>query len=438
MPRISHVLSKSLAFVAIATALSAQVPSWVQLTSTTRPPARQNSSLAHDIQRGVNVLFGGWDGTQRRNDTWEWNGTLWNQVTTTNSPPANDGMTMAYDTNRQVTVCTGGYVAAGQTWEYDGTDWTQVPTANTHGMGAHRPMIFDLIRGVCVLVGQSSVSGTYETWEYDGVDWTQVATGSAPSSNGNLAYDLLRARTIYFGDTGQTWEYDGLTWTQVSPLNSPPGAGCGTENMVYDFARQVVVLFGGCSLADTWEYDGVDWTQIAVTNAPNFPRRYSAMAYDFNRQRTVLFGGRDLSTTPASLADDTWEYGPPGTLATNMPYGTECGGLTLTGLTRPVTATDWDLQLSNIPAGSIVAAIVFGLTNPNLALGTLAPGCTAYSDASAAVLLPIPMPAYSFTIPNNPIFIGQGLYLQGVTLVPGANPLGVSTSAGLLGTVGDI
>tara|TARA_R110002072_G_scaffold217365_2_gene375002 strand:+ start:26046 stop:27362 length:1317 start_codon:yes stop_codon:yes gene_type:complete len=438
MPRFSHKLPGPLTFVAIATVLSAQAPNWVQITPTTQPPGRQNSALAHDVQRGVSILFGGWDGTQRRNDTWEWNGTVWNQITTLNSPSPRDGMSMAYDAVRQVTVCTAGYVAPGETWEYDGVDWTLNVTANTHALGPHRPMVYDLVRGVCVLFGQSSASGSPETWEYDGVDWTQVATVSAPGTNGNLAYDLVRMRTVHFGDSGQTWEYDGITWTQMSPNNAPPGAGCGSDNMVYDLARQVVVLFGGCNLGDTYEYDGVSWQQITTANAPSFPRRYPAMTYDFNRQRTVLFGGRDLSTTPASLADDTWEYGPSGTLAVNTPYGTGCGGLTIAGSTRPITNTFWNLGLGNLPTGTIVAAILFGTANPNLSLSVIAPGCTQYSGATAVVLLPLATPTYSFAIPNNPIFIGFDVYSQGVALVPGANPLGVAMSAGLLGTVGDI
>ena len=443
MPRISAVLPAPLAFLAVATVLCSQAPNWVQLNPTASPVGRQNSAMAYDTIRGVSVVFGGWDGGQRRNDTWEWNGTQWNQITTANTPPANDGLAMAYDVTRQVTVSTGGYVGASQTWEYDGVDWTQVFTATTHGLGPHRPMIFDLIRGVCVLFGQSSVSGNFETWEYDGVDWTQVVTASGPGFNtpgynGNLAYDLIRMRTVHFGDSGQTHEYDGTTWTPMAPFNSPPGVGCGSDNMVYDIGRQVVVLFGGCNQGDTWEYDGTDWQQAATTNGPSFPRRYPAMAYDSGRQRTVLFGGRDLSTTPATLADDTWEYGASGTLASNTTLGTSCGGLTLTSSTRPVTATGWNLGLSNIPTNTIVAALLFGTTNPNLSLGAIAPGCTQYCATTVLVALPLATPTYSFAIPSNANLIGFNLYSQGVALVPGANPLGIIASAGLLGTVGDI
>lgn len=441
MSTISHLLNGSLAIATIVIPLSAQSTDWVQLNPTAQPVARQNSSIAFDTTRGVSVLFGGWDGSQRRNDTWEWNGTRWSAITTANSPSPRDGMTLTYDALRQVVVCTGGYVAGNQTWEYDGADWTQIATATTHGMGPHRPMIFDFARGVCVLLGQSTVSGLYETWEYDGLDWTQSAASSGPQSGGNFCYDLMRLRAVHFGTTGQTWEYDGLAWTQVTTLNSPPGAGCGTENMVYDLQRQVSVLYGGCpGSTDTWEYDGVDWQQLTTANVPSTSRRYPAMAYDLNRQRTVLFGGRDTTITPAAVVDDTWEYGLTGTLASNTPYGISCGGLTLAGATRPVTNSGWDLELANIPTGSIVAGILFGTLNPNLPLGAVAPGCSQYSNALFATVLPLPVatPAYSFAIPNNAALIGFDLFAQGISLAPGANPLGVWLSAGLLGTVGDI
>lgn len=441
MPQNTRLLRGTSIALTVATALSAQGTDWVELTPPARPAARQNSALAFDTVRGVSVLFGGWDGGQRRNDTWEWNGTLWTQVNTTNAPSPRDAMSLAYDALRQVVVCTAGYVAANETWEYDGTDWTQVLTANTHGMGPHRPMTFDLMRGVCILYGQSTVTGNYETWEYDGVDWTQTALTGGPGFNGNLAYDLIRARTVHFGDSGQTWEYDGVAWTLMNPNTSPPGAGCGSDSMAYDLVRQRVVLFGGCpGTGDTWEYDGTDWALMATTNVPSASLHYTAMTYDLNRGRTVLFGGRDMVVPPGVVADGTWEYGTVGTLATNTPYGVGCGGIALVGVTRAVTNSNWNFDLDNVPAGAIVGAIVFGTSNPNLALGTIAPGCTQYSDATFAAVLPLPVssPAYGLTIPGNSNLIGLDLFAQGVALVPGANALGIAASGGVQGTMGDI
>ena len=142
----------------------------------------------------------------------------------------------------------------------------------------------------------------------------------------------------------------------------------------------------------------------------------------------------------AEAPRDGLAYGVAGTLATNTPYGTGCGGLTVNGLSRPVTGANWELGLGNVPAGTVLGAILLGLGNPNVSLGAAAPGCTQYSGDIGFVLLllPIPSPAVSLTIPSDPSYIGVSLSAQGGALVPGANPLGVALSAGLQGTIGDI
>jgi hypothetical protein len=79
--------------------------------------------------------------------------------------------------------------------------------------------------------------------------------------------------------------------------------------MAYDSDRHVVVLFGGQIgfnfgqgvLGDTWEYDGGSWTQVPITGPA--PRTFVKMVYDSARQRMVLFGGYNGTTT----VNDTWE-----------------------------------------------------------------------------------------------------------------------------------
>jgi Galactose oxidase, central domain len=75
--------------------------------------------------------------------------------------------------------------------------------------------------------------------------------------------------------------------------------------MVFDEARQVMVMFGGYSAnSDTWEWDGFDWAQRVTAHAPS-PRYHFGMSYDSDRHRTVLFGG----AVPGGLADnEIWEY----------------------------------------------------------------------------------------------------------------------------------
>jgi galactose oxidase-like protein len=78
--------------------------------------------------------------------------------------------------------------------------------------------------------------------------------------------------------------------------------------MVFDAARNRVVLFGGAGAGtatlfdDTWEWDGDNWTQVADTG-PSV-RGGHAMAYDSLRGRVILFGGDDGQNS----FGDTWAW----------------------------------------------------------------------------------------------------------------------------------
>jgi hypothetical protein len=84
--------------------------------------------------------------------------------------------------------------------------------------------------------------------------------------------------------------------------------------VVYDPVRQRIVMFGGQSDTligapnrdDTWEWDGNDWTERFPASRPS-PRQYHDMVFDAARQRVVLFGGRE-SYLPDTFSDETWEY----------------------------------------------------------------------------------------------------------------------------------
>lgn len=78
--------------------------------------------------------------------------------------------------------------------------------------------------------------------------------------------------------------------------------------MVYDAARQRVVLFGrqgyGVFLDDTWEWNGAKWLPFAAAAHP-LAQCDHAMAYYPARQCTVLFGG---NTVAVRAHNDTWAY----------------------------------------------------------------------------------------------------------------------------------
>jgi len=134
-----------------------------------------------------------------------------------------------------------------------------------------------------------------------------------------MVYDEARHQLLLFGGTGaegtqatgdrnSTWTWDGATWTRLS--NSGPSPRY-LAALVYDVARQRVVLFGGQTgvfpnitvLRDTWEWDGTLWVQRA-TNGPD-TRVHFSMAYDRARGRVVLYGGFNASQGEIR---DLWEW----------------------------------------------------------------------------------------------------------------------------------
>jgi len=144
-----------------------------------------------------------------------------------------------------------------------------------------------------------------------------------------MVWDTVTNRAVLFGglttidsgtkqayDLGDTWEWTGFRWIQRVLVHNPPSRAA--ETMVFDSARNRVVIFGGrhgkTNLNDTWSYDGNDWTQLQTTNAPSV-RELPGAAYDTARDRIVLFGGTlqtytgiNLTTLTETQIRDTWEF----------------------------------------------------------------------------------------------------------------------------------
>jgi hypothetical protein len=136
----------------------------------------------------------------------------------------------------------------------------------------------------------------------------------------SMAYDEARHQLLLFGgfgaegtsgagDRGSTWRWDGTTWTRLATTGPSPRQQAA---LVYDAARQRVVLFGGEAgvfpnatvLTDTWEWDGSSWTQRA-TAGPS-ARVHQTMAFDRTRGRVVLFGG--FNAVNQQELRDIWEW----------------------------------------------------------------------------------------------------------------------------------
>lgn len=272
-------------------------------------------------------------------------------------PPGNLNFAMAYDSARGRTVLFGGVASPADTWEWDGRVWTNVTSSARPSGRLGHAMAYDSARNRIVLfggfpAGTSASEALADTWEWDGTTWMEVTPALSPPPRAlhGMVYDAARDRVVLFGGRApdgtalaDTWEWDGRTWTDVTQAAGPPARLWAA--MVNDSGRGRVVLFGGYGadgrLADTWEWNGTTWTNVTPAVGPG-ARGPCAMAFDSRRGRIVLFGGQD-STPPYSFLLDTWEWdgttwseltpaaSPPGRILLGMAYDSARGRVVLFG-----------------------------------------------------------------------------------------------------------
>jgi hypothetical protein len=241
-------------------------------------------------------------------------------------PPPRVGFALTFDSIDNKALLFGGYNSiAGElndTWWTGGHEWKQlgnypIPTERT---GAS--LVYDKARREAVLYGgihNSEFLGTTFKWTSSG--WVQQfpPTSPPPRVDAVMAYDVVRNKAILFGGfyfvdaddylLNDTWAWDGENWQQQFPTNLPPGR-FGAQ-MVYDRARQNILLFGGgvlgAPLNDTWIWDGMNWIEQHPAHTP--PRRADfGMAYDEGRQQVIVWGGQVAGGFSGGVATDTWAW----------------------------------------------------------------------------------------------------------------------------------
>ena len=148
---------------------------------------------------------------------------------------------------------------------------------------------------------------------WNGSDWSRLSDASGTLFMQGATYDELRARVVLFGglaadhvgadSSRSTWIWEGGAWKEQL-LSGPLGGG--GANLVYDAARDRVVLTGGAShtngtvRGDTWLFDGSAWTKAAVAESPG--SQYAGAAFDRARGLIVLVRPADQKTS------ETWEW----------------------------------------------------------------------------------------------------------------------------------
>jgi len=273
------------------------------------PTERAWARMVYDSARAECVLFGGQNDAVRFDETLIWDGATWTARDVAGPAPLSEHA-MAFDSTRNVTVLFGGATGettlSRETWEWDGGAWS---LRATDGPSARRgaAMCFDSARNVTVLFGGHDGADDGETWEWDGAAWTlRVTDGPPPRRYAAAAFDVERGVTTLSGGgvggtelhhagvrLGDTWLWDGVEWTLTA---ASPYYGFGHQ-LVYDAARRQILSSGG-----TFAWDGAQWRQLPATST--FTSYGVACAYDSARDVVVAFGGHSVA---GHAINDTYE-----------------------------------------------------------------------------------------------------------------------------------
>jgi N-acetylneuraminic acid mutarotase len=213
------------------------------------PQARQFAGMVYDPKLKKTILFGGYNGSDFRNDTWTWNGTAWAEVKVDKDarPPHRAQMAMWYDPLQQKVVLYGG-IGRGSVnervtrysdmWAFNGTAWTKIDVV-TPGIRFGPQVAVNPVTGKTLLFG--------------GLKAEPVSTDPANES----------IRQFF---TNDTWEWNGAntTWTHIETDPTTPEPDVRENgSMAWDPAGARLVLFAGYAdgfyRSDVWEWNGTDW-----------------------------------------------------------------------------------------------------------------------------------------------------------------------------------
>ena len=313
----------------------AQVSGW-ELVTDSEVSVRGFNTMVYDSNRGVILLHGGCVGAPQYevlHDTWEWDGSNWTLVAT--DGPTRYSHCMAFDSDRGIAVLFGGYNklnehADSYTWEWDSNSktWNRFDTTYMEPRIGFA-MVYDSERKRIIMHGGNTGERRLgETWSWDGETWSLLTADGPVRQAHRMVYDSKQQKTVLYGGWAgvpgefpaeSTWQFDGSNWIHIATTVEPPSRVY--PGLAFDSSRGITMLFGGGIIgpinkaygfpetvvySDTWEWDGTQWTEIS-TNKP--PARMSlAMAYDSLRKKMIMFGG-----TPDGLAgfNGTWEYTAP-------------------------------------------------------------------------------------------------------------------------------
>ena len=311
------------------------------------PRPRGWHQASFDLDTREVVIFGGSSSTYM-SDTWTFNlnEKVWRirrPHPDLSGPCRRDNHNLVYDPIGKVHWLFNGIVypdqqpdcSRGATWIYDRSknEWTKVSISGDRNHRLAPGIAYNPDRREFLQFGGGAVNLSNTTVRFHIAErrWQVVRANPSPpprtNIEGGLVYDRAHKVFVLFGGKGSkgvlndTWTFDPATekWERKSPSVSPPARD--VHAMVYDEAREKVILFGGRGrgkLNDTWIYDaGKDeWKELQNTGNPP-PMAHQSGVYDPFNDVVIIVNGRDTLI---------FRYDPPGTgRSSNTKEGSDVG-----------------------------------------------------------------------------------------------------------------
>ncbi|MFY9341761.1 MAG: hypothetical protein WAT39_04690 [Planctomycetota bacterium] len=268
---------------------------------------------------------------------------------------------------------------------------------------------------------------------------TAFTTGSFPGSTG------LTVCSNGFVSTA-TGNGTGFTPTVATLLNDPATSFRSWHDYNPSIVGSGTVKWEESAAVTVVTWDGVwDYAGTSVADASN-------LQFQFYPNGNVVIAWGAMSTIGASGTGHLVGYSPGG--ASADPGNTDISALValvlgstdviplgLSATTRPITGTNWNLTVNNIPATQALGVDIFGLADPGINdlffIGMPSCGLRASLDVLNAYIGGGPH-SYSLAIPANPTLLNAHIYTTSASFqVPPVNAFGAITSNGIDGKIGD-
>jgi len=143
------------------------------------------------------------------------------------------------------------------------------------------------------------------------LDWEPVVSSNMPPARYGAAmvYDAARDVVLLYGGSvsnqqllGDLWQWDGEDWSQIAMPEPNPGLRTGArmlfneiDGKVYFYGGMVRGTLGGFfTIPEMWSWDGQAWTlewSGSGTQNPPRGRANATFVFDTLRQRTIVHGG---------------------------------------------------------------------------------------------------------------------------------------------------